>query len=273
MRSGCRYRAEKESAKVAKALTLSSVGFLLLIPCCVSALSSRPSQAELASITARGVLLAEYDSAAWHATDAVAALAQPIENSRYIAHKTTSTWVVDFGHLNQSHDRFLVAYEAVQIDRSESFDVKHFDPLKADTGWNLVAATAIETALRDFGATSCPYNVAAVPAEHEAIYVYLYPAQVKLGVYPLGADARYLFSSDGTRIIEKRQLHKTIIESLPTRAKAVGYHTHVLSEVPEDTDVLLVLSRHPRIPEIVIAGPYMFTIDINGTISIEDLPR
>src|ERR1700737_2666631 len=35
--------------------------------------SSKPSKTELAAITARGVLLAEYDSAAWQATDAVQA--------------------------------------------------------------------------------------------------------------------------------------------------------------------------------------------------------
>jgi hypothetical protein len=43
--------------------------------------------------------------------------------------------------------------------------------------------------------------------------------------------------------------------------------------LPEDTDVLLVLTRKPRIPEIVVAGPYMFKIDLNGKISVEDRPK
>jgi hypothetical protein len=47
--------------------------------------SSKPSETELAAISARGVLLAEYDRAAWQATDAVQA-AHPVEGrvGRYI---------------------------------------------------------------------------------------------------------------------------------------------------------------------------------------------
>ena len=237
----------------------------------------KPSETELAAITARGVLLAEYDSAAWQATDAVQA-AHPVEGrgvSRYIAQTTDAGWVVDFGRLNQAQDKFLVVYEAVQV--SAKFEVKSFDPPIEDKGWNLAAAKGIETVMRDFGATTRPYNVAVLPeGHHHSMYVYLYPAQVKAGVYPLGADVRYRVTLDGMKIIEKRQMHKSIIESIPTRSDItvkVGYHSHVLSEIPEDTDVLLVLTRQPRLPEIVVAGPYMFTIDVNGQIKMEDRPN
>jgi hypothetical protein len=105
------------------------------------------------------------------------------------------------------------------------------------------------------------------------MYVYLYPAQVKADVYPLGADVRYRLSPDGTKIIEKRQMHKTILEyasagSLET--VAAGYHTHVLSDLPEDTDVMLVLTRQPRVPETVGTRAYIFTIDVNGNITAAD---
>lgn len=237
--------------------------------------SSKPSEAELAAITARGVLLAEYDKAAWLATDALQA-AHPVEGrvGRYIGRKTDAGWVVDFGRLNQAQDKFLVAYEAVQV--SAKFEVKSFDPAREDTGWNLAAVKGIETAMRDLGGTSRPYNIAVLPADHESLYVYLYPAQATAGIYPLGADVRYHVSPDGTKIIEKRQMHKTIIESVTARSDItvkVGCHSHVLSEVPEDTDVFLVLTRKPQVPEIVVAGPYMFTIDVNGKISVEDRPK
>jgi hypothetical protein len=239
--------------------------------------SSKPSDAELAAITQRGVLLAGYDTAAWQATDAVKA-AHPVEGrvGRYIARKTDSGWVVDFGRLSEAGDRFLLAYEVAQAASTAQFEVKAFDPVREDTGWNLVAAIGIETAMRDFGGSSRPYNIAVLPASHESMYVYLYPAQVEQSVYPLGADVRYCVSPDGTKIIEKRQMHKSIIESVPARTDvkvAVGYHSHVLSDLPEDTDVLLVLNRKPRVPEIVVAGPYMFTIDVNGKISVEDRPK
>jgi hypothetical protein len=185
-------------------------------------------------------------------------------------------WVVDFGRLNEAGDKFLLAYEAAQTGNAAQFDVRGFDPVREETGSNLKAAKGIETAMKDLGGTIRPYNIAVLQAEHESMYVYLYPAQVKAGVYPLGADVRYRVSPDGTKIIEKRQMHKTIIESVPARTDmkvAVGYHSHILSEVPEDTDVFLVLTRQPRLPEIVVAGAYMFTIDVDGKISVENRPR
>jgi hypothetical protein len=239
--------------------------------------SSRPSAAELATISDRGAFLAEYDTAAWQATDAVEA-AHPTKGrvGRYIARKTGTGWVVDFGQINEARDKFLVAYEAVQRENATHFEVKSFDPIREDIGWNLAAAKGIEAAMRDFVGSSRPYNIAVLPAEGRGMYVYLYPAQVKAAVYPLGADVRYHISQDGTKIVEKRQMHKTIIESVPARAPGIvsgGYHTHVLSNLPEDTDVLLVLTRRPRVPEIVAAGAYVFTIDVNGKISVEDRPK
>ncbi len=173
----------------------------LLFTTAESQASNKPSDAELAAITARGVLLAEYDTAAWQATDAVQA-AHSAEGlvGRYIGRKTRAGWVVDFGRVNQAQDEFLVAYEAVQA--SSKFEVKNFDPGREDTGWNLGAAKGIETAMHDFGATSRPYNIAVLLADHESFYVYLYPAQVTAGIYPLGADVRYHVSPDGTKIIE-----------------------------------------------------------------------
>lgn len=235
----------------------------------------RPSAAELAAITARGRMLAAYDTAAWQATDAVMATHPKAEPSgRYIAHLTEGGWVVDFGHLNVACDKFLVSYEATQVAGPAHFDVKSFDPAREDEGWNLSAAKGIEAATKDFGQTARPYNIAAFPRQSGGLYVYLYPAQVKAGVYPLGTDVRYRLSPDGTKIIEKRQMHKTILEyAAPidrSESMAGGYHTHVLSDLPEDTDVMLVLTRQPRVPETVGAGAYIFTIAVDGSITVAD---
>jgi hypothetical protein len=236
---------------------------------------SKPSAAELAAITERGRFLAEYDAAAWHATDAVIATHPKANPSgRYIAHKTVAGWVVDFGRLNASEDKFLVAYEAIQA--GGQYTIKSFDHARVDTGWNLAASKGIETATKDFGRTDRPYNVAVLPAAQGSMYVYLYPAQVKTGVYPLGGDVRYRIAPDGMKVLEKRQMHKSIIETAPSSSAdrvAGGYHVHVLSDLPEDTDVLFVLTRKPRVPEIVIAGPYMYTIDVRGAITAENRPK
>jgi len=257
----------------------SRFSFLCVILTCLSAgagakASSKPSDADLAAITARGRLLAEYDAAAWHATDAVLAT-DPKEGSsnRYIGHKTEAGWVVDFGRLSAIGDKFLVVSEAVQT--GGEYKVRSFDPAREDTGWNLAAAKGIETAMRDFHGADCPYNVAVLPADGGSLYVYFYPAQVKAGYYPLGADMRYRISADGTRVMEKRQMHKTILEYGPvsgSEKEAAGYHTHVLSDVPEDSDVFLVLTRQPRVPEIVVTQHFMYTIGIDGKITVQDRP-
>ena len=200
-----------------KRLSQLLAALALLIVAVVVNASQKPTIAELATITERGRLLAEYDAAAWQATDAMLA-AHPKEGSsnRYIAHKTDTGWVVDFGRLSMAGDKFLVVSEAVQA--GGQYTVKSFDPAREDTGWNLAAAKGIETAARDFHGADRQYNVAVLPAEGGSLYVYLYPAQLKEGIYPLGADARYRISPDGMNIIEKRQMHKGIIEYAPPSA-------------------------------------------------------
>lgn len=230
-----------------------------------------PSKDELAQITERGRQLAQYDVAAWYASDAVVAT-KPTEGSvaRYIAKKDGTTWTVMFGRFNDKRDKFLIAYEAIQGANPIEFTVKKNDPPKEDAGFFLSAAKAIETSLADFKGASRPYNVAVLPANSNQLYVYAVPAQTKEGVFPLGGDARYLISQDGTRILEKRQLHISIIEfSTPTPGQKVegGYHTAVLDDIPEDTDVFHLLSRQPSVPEWVATKQYVFRIETDGTIN------
>lgn len=235
----------------------------------------KPTEQELAAITARGILLAQYDQAAWHATDAVQALRPPDGKvKRYIARKATSGWVVDFGRLDEADGKFLVAYEAMESGDLEHFEVSAVEPEREDTGFDLAAAKAINLALADFKGAERPYNVAVLPDASDGLFVYLYPAQTTNGVYPYGGDVRYLVAQDGSSIVAKRQLHKTVLESIPSQMPSdsktlAGYHTHVLSDLPEDTDVLLVLSRQPKIPEFVGAGGHVFVIAVDGTIKIE----
>ena len=172
-------------------------GFLAVIP--VSTMSRAavpPSAAELAAISERGLLLAQYDWVAWHSSDAVK-VAHPNADAsgRYIAHKTKTGWVVDFGQLDPSGNAFLIADEAVQM--GAKFQVETFNLPKKDVGWNLSAAKAIEVATKDFGETERPYNIAVLPAEAGGLYVYLYPAQTDPAAYALGGDERYLIFSDG----------------------------------------------------------------------------
>ena len=237
-----------------------------------------PTDAELAAITERGRMLEDYDQAAWHATDALqTANPKTVEGQHYIAKKENGRWRVAFGALDAGKSKFLIAYEAEQLAKPKEFSVKRDEPAKVDEGFYLFAARALVLALADFGPAARPYNVAVLPAEpgatngQEGLFVYLYPGQTRASIYPLGGDARYLVSADGTKILAKRQMHKSVIESRPPKGKKVeaGFHTHVLSDVPEDTDVLHVLQQDPPVPEFVSTAHFLFEILANGTIQVK----
>ncbi len=234
-----------------------------------------PSKEQLAAVTERGRNLAGYDAAAWHASDAVMVKEpRPGSVAGYIARKTGKGWVIAFGRLDEDKAKYLIAYEAIQGDDPDEFAVQVFDPPKADTGFFLSAARATETALKDFTehfeGEQRPYNVAVLPADKGHFWVYLVPAPTKPGIWPLGGDVRYLVSEDGTRIIGKRQLHKSVIENERPKDKdqklVAGMHTHVLAETPEDTDVFHVLTRKPAVPELIATERFVFQVDADGQI-------
>ena len=252
-----------------KQITLS-LAIALSISLATAKESGPPPDAELAGTTARGRMLFEYDLAAWHSTDAVLAL-KPVKGSvaRYVAKKSGGKWVVAYGRFNDQHDKFLVVYEATQGVSLENFTVKKFDPPLEDAGFYYRGAEAIDTALKDFQGEKRPHNVAILPAESQQIYVYIVPAQTEKGVYPLGGDVRYLISPDGSKIMEKRQLHLTIIEFKDTgkpMQAADAWHAHTLSDVPEDTDVFHVLTRSPSLPEQVRTKDHIYEVQVDGTI-------
>lgn len=236
----------------------------------------RPTDEELAAITERGRALQEYDRAAWHATDMLqTANPKTTDGQHCVAKKENGRWTVVFGALSSDKSKFLISYEAQQLAKPKEFAVKKDDPPGVDEGFYLFAARALELALADFGHTNRPYNYAVLPATHAEVrdeqgllYVYLYPAQTKAGVFPLGGDLRYLISADGTKILVKRQMHKTILETTAAKGKKVvaGFHTHVLSEEPEDTDVLHVLQQDPPLPEMVGTPHFLYQVAADGSI-------
>jgi hypothetical protein len=46
-----------------------------------------------------------------------------------------------------------------------------------------------------------------------------------------------------------------------------GTHSAVVADIPEDTDVLHVLVRTPRIPEYVMTDHFIYRIDLDGKIN------
>lgn len=235
---------------------------------------SPPTADSLRGITERGRLLAEYDQAAWHATDAISPLVAESTSVRtYVAQRTSRGWVVSFGRLSPASDTFYVAYEATQVvTKPDSFVAKRWPNPRADTRLLASAARAIALATDDFGPIKRPYNWAVLPAANNEWWVYTMPAQTYSNVWPLGGDARYRVSSDGRTILTKRRLHNTILEvRVPDRTGKVLTslaHTAVVDTIPEDTDVFHVLARGIHVPELVMTDKYVYRIDVDGTVHL-----
>jgi hypothetical protein len=233
-------------------------------------LPKHADDSELAEITQRGRMLAEYDVAAWNATDRMMELKPKLgETTGYIARKFGDKWKVVFGRLSPKKDSYLVVYEAVQQEQPADFKIEKFETPKEDKKDFLNLAKALETATANFTKPEDrPYNSAVLPTTDGMFYVYFVPAQTQLGVFPLGGDVRFKISKNGDEILETRQLHKSIIEfTSPKEIEKVtaGYHTAILDEVPEDTDVFHVLAREPKVPEWVITKTFVYQIAVDGT--------
>lgn len=234
--------------------------------------SDKDLKAYLPGVTERGRALYAYDQAAWHGSDAFLAL-RPDRNglTNYVCEEGPSGWTVIFGGWNTSRNKLLIVYEASESGGTENFVAKKLDPPREATESEMAMERALELASANFPRPQRPYNSAVLPASAGNFYVYLYPAQTKDTVWPLGGDVRFTISADGNTILEKRQLHKAILymEFPPGVQPVGGAHSHVLSDVPEDTDVLYVLNRKPSIPEYIAAGKHIFIVSPDGSISFQ----
>jgi hypothetical protein len=216
--------------------------------------------------------------AAWHGTDAVVALRPRGGAVRvYLARRQRDgRWEVVFGRSSASADSFYVAYRAVQrAPRDTEYDGVALEPEVVDTAYYARAARALDVSRRDFGSATRPYNAMVLLSERgDEWLVYLVPAPTRAGVWPLGADVRYRVTPDGRRIIDRRRLHNTVLEFGATttggETPAAGMHSAVLSDRPEDTDVLHVLTREPKVPEYIVSRSYYFRVGVDGTIAAYD---
>jgi hypothetical protein len=228
-----------------------------------------PADSQLAEIAARGRGLAGYDAAAWHASDAVMALnPEKTAVQRYVARHTDAGWLVSWGRFDDTRTKFLIVYQALQKRDSDDYVVTKHDPPLEDNDYIFKAALAHELALNDFFhevKPSRPYNISILPVTNGQWFVYAIPAQTDAAILPYGGDLRYTVSADGTKILEKRQMHKTVLEEHIGKETQLGFHTHVLSEIPEDSDLFYAMTRKAVRGEWIATKTYFYQIDPSGT--------
>ncbi|MBV9233077.1 MAG: hypothetical protein JO030_03460 [Candidatus Eremiobacteraeota bacterium] len=235
------------------------------------------SAQELATITERGRALYDYDQAAWHGTDAARAVAGNDTGGLgfYIAFRTSPGWVVDFGALDSTGKAFITVLEAQSAD-GVHFTAGRLTPPRNDTGFLVAAAHAIRTAEAAFSfAPGYHYNVAVLPRGDGTLYVYLYPAHSDDTTGPAGGDERFTISADGAQIVEAHRMHRNMLTRTSFTYPRPGAHLvsvwmrEVIDPHPQDSDVFLVLSRKPRVPEYVNARGQLYLIQTDGTIEYQ----
>jgi len=214
-------------------------------------------------------MLAAYDRAAWHATDAFMALRPDLTTANTMVARLLpdGRWGVLFGRLTAAADTFYLVYEAVPTERPDSFVMSTHVPPTPLTGAERLVATALHTALLDFGTPQRPYNSYVLPRADSAFWVYFLPAQTDGATFPHGADIRYMIAPDGRRILDKHPMHKALLNLAIPDSAVSGLHTVLVDDVPQDSDVFLVLVRRPRRPELIATAHYNYEIAIDGSIT------
>ncbi len=268
---------------------MKTSSIFLAVSLCATAVGANCQTADLkttlAGISHRGRALYAYDQAATNGTDAIFALKPNTEGlTHYLCIRTPKGWRVIFPKWNAAHTSIVVAYEATEKTPGK-FEAHKIDPPKPGDKDLQTRETALELAIHDFTQPKRPYNTAILPAPGGNFYVYLYPGQIKANTWPIGGDIRYTISADGLKIIDKRTLHKSIQDSQPKPGsnEVAGYHFHVVTTLPEDTDVLYVLNRKPSMPEYIGIEDTMkpaemkkfFLVNTDGSIttaSEKDIP-
>ncbi len=241
-------------------------------------IESVPPENLLTEISKRGKEIADYDNACWQATDALKEKfgLKSKETKYFLAEKGDKGWMVYFGKLNDDETKFLIVYEAASgpdPKNTKDITVKKNEPPKEETGDLLLKALALRTCHAVFLPGKFTYNSCVLAAPNGEHYVYFYPGSTTAGLYLLGGDVRYRVAHDGQHIVETRTMHRSVLpyprpvpESMGDYKALIGLHSALVDNIPEDTDVFHVLSRKPKVPEMIITKKFVYQIGVDGDI-------
>jgi hypothetical protein len=96
-------------------------------------------------------MLYEYDQAAWHGTDAFFALKpDTLGLGHYLCIKQDSGWSVLFGSWNNDHSKFLIRYEADEVNHTGKYTAKKYDLPKEAPEDVSAMERSIDLVLADF---------------------------------------------------------------------------------------------------------------------------
>lgn len=240
---------------------------------------SRPAtDDELAAVSKRGRILAKMQTLKDSATDLLLTKEQKYSDGATTDGAELSVQVqmppygetkVAYGRLGSSQDTYFIDF-VVSGDKGHTA-IKTFSPPLEDHEYFLDAARALSAARQSAADSPGSYLILPLDKNHKRFYVYLYPRD-KGKAYLLGGDKRYkvILDADGVLVAETKQLHQATLKYQVKKNARFGYHSAVIDDKPEDTDVLHVLTRKPVLPEFVSTTNYLYRIETDGQIKFVD---
>ena len=262
-------------------------GYLVLVTFLQQSMAwERPTQEQLDSITRQAKVLFEYDEAVQRAIALLRKNKVPTDEiALSFSQKTDAGREVVFGKLSPNQEAFLIVYRVFFPINGEAKLRSPAEP-ERDVDYYLSAAKSIGVALDHYRIQLRPYDYAILPEGEDKFNVYIYPAVVTPGVYPLGGDVLFVISRKDFSVLDAKQLHRSILEvdhSKPGENQqiAAGIHSVVTDTKPVITDVFHVLKRKPAIPEYVVISlentapedAPLFIIEPDGSIRFKGLQK
>lgn len=233
----------------------------------------RLSEENIARIEKRGAQIADYERAVIKAKDLLLARNPDKKKAKiYIAINDDEGWTVYFGEILRDKNQFKVA--STYSCPSRSFEkMEAGQNIKFKSKTILQLAKAVKLTLQSIKAEFSEYNVKVFREKNGLITVYLTPKNENPNVILIGGDVKLSVSSDGTEILRTTMLHKSVLEIPFPGEDSRTFHTHVLSDLPTETDVALILLNPQFAPHLIIGQKWMSEIDANGKINFQNVEK
>jgi len=252
-----------------------SICTLLIILAASSAFGQEvgPVFDEARAIETRGRLIAEYELVLRRASELLfSTKAEHMASGHYFALKKENNWTFYFGSLAEGDDIFVTKYAFSCKDDA----IEKMKEVKADKAPDelLQLARAVKLALGAVDAAWPQRRVMAFVETDSSVSVYTVPENEKEDSVLLGGDAKLTISPspEGLKVTKNDPLHSgTLLVSLAVeegKERAAGYHLHMTTDFPSETDVALVV-LHPQLaPHYVVGKKWISKLNPDGTISV-----
>lgn len=256
-------------SKFTKIIFLLAIFLLMRLD--LFAKETTPTLAEIVRIEKRGKEIADYERATIRATDLLLA-SNPDRSTLgvYIAENKNKMWTVLFGKVldRRFHSAYYFSCPEGQFDKMQPGG--EFKNLSKEIFY---FANALDIAIKKFAPKRKfpQYNPSVFREPDGTISVYLLPGNTEADIVLIGGDFKITVSEDASKVLKITELHKGYLRA-PAKSSdgdiVAGFHTHILSDLPTETDVAMIILNPVLAPHYVTGKNWMSEIDANGKITI-----